>query len=245
MPVFRGVLGCLVVCCLAGVGSAHAAGIRISPVVVEMPAVRQPGVVSVFNDSDKPLTFQGQALAWRQDAGRDVFEPTDDLLVVPVIAEIAPGGSQLFRVALRRPTPAPVERTYRLVLEDITPQDESGAVAFRYAHNLPVLIAPQGPIVRLVRWRECSQAQPERTGESRDARCVRLQNAGNRRIKIERVELESGGQRRGLDLPGGVNLLAGAFHEVVVPRARAGSAPIESLKIVAAGGDVPTVPADF
>ena len=44
----------------------------------------------------------GAVLAWSQQDGRDVLSPTNEVLVSPPIATIAPDKEQIIRVGLRR-----------------------------------------------------------------------------------------------------------------------------------------------
>ena len=105
------------------------------------------------------------------------------MLVIPPIAEIAAGGSQIFRVTLRTP-PSPQEHAYRLIFEDVTeavaPLAPSGAsvIAIRVNHNLPVFAAAGKPRAQ-ARWGPCTGPIPTATATVRakpaaQMRCVRL-----------------------------------------------------------------------
>lgn len=202
----------LLAACLSATLTAQATGVRIAPVVVELPSARQPGVIQLTNESDVAKTYQGEALRWTQAEGKDAYEPTDELVVVPPIAQVAPGATQVFRVMLREPVPAPAERTYRLVLEDITPAASDGsAIAFRYAHNLPVLVAPAAKAAPAIRWSDC-------TADGAREACVRLENAGNRRVKLQKIAVQGKGWQQAVDLGAGFNLLAGASRTWSLPR---------------------------
>lgn len=204
--------------------SLQAAGLAISPVVVEVNSPRKSVAITVTNDSDRALTFQTDTMVWRQVNGLDQYEPTDELLVVPPIVEIAPNASQLFRVTLRVPVDSPVERTYRLILEDITEASavaEEGSVAFKFVHNLPVMVAPAGKIVNALRWKPCAlntASTPLKPSAARTPQaCVLVYNAGNRRVKIQTLTLTGDGWEQVLQLKAGENVLAGAEREWRVP----------------------------
>ncbi len=85
------------------------------------------------------MSFQTQTLAWSQADGTDVYTESDELIVVPPIAEIGAGASQIFRVTTRG-APAAQERAYRLIFEDVTDIVST-------AHALLVSV---NPAVRLV-----------------------------------------------------------------------------------------------
>lgn len=186
-------------------GTANA--MSISPILVELTPARRVASVSMTNPGDQPKTFQAQLLAWSQRDGTDQYAETDDLIITPVIALIAPGSTQIFRVAVRSKSAATVEQAYRLILEDVTeesrPQTSVG-VSLRYRFSLPVMSAPTTPVRASPRWSLCSAP----AGKV----CVRLDNDGNRRLRLSTVTLEGqDGWRR--DVPGVGTVLAGAWKE--------------------------------
>lgn len=177
--------GCwLLLASILFVNSAHA--ITISPVMIELSNARRIVSVTINNPSDQAINFQAETLAWSQSDGSDLYQPTAALIVAPPISEIPPNSSQIFRVALRVPPSNTIEHAYRLVLEDVsevlTPQP--GVVAIRFKHNLPVFVMPSGEAEVALRWRRCAAA----AGQG----CVRLDNEGNRRIRL--LELMVAGQ---------------------------------------------------
>lgn len=222
-----------------GVGcfAPHAvAGVSISPVVLEIDSPRKAIAVKVTNNGDQPITYQVDAVTWTQKDGLDHTEPTDDLLVVPPIVTVRAGVSQIFRVMLRDRASSPVERTYRVILEDITkPQallDGQAVVAFKLTHNLPVLIAPSGKILNALRWKPCGSdalsrtaaavsgaaGPPSRVNGSNSVACVRILNAGNRRVKVQTLTVSGEGWQQTLAInDGGINILAGAEREWRIP----------------------------
>jgi fimbrial chaperone protein len=118
---------------------------------------------------------------------------------------------------LRAPTPLPLERTYHLLLEDITKaqtQDGASQLTFTMNHLLPILIAPTGKIIAAARWKPCAAIN---SAPIAGQACVRLQNAGNRRIKVQALTLAGAGWQQTLTLPAGINVLAGAERVWQVP----------------------------
>ncbi len=116
----RGRLYRLAVMALGSLVSCAALAVIISPIKVELSQAHSVVTITVTNDADAPLTLQHQVLAWTQVNGEDVLEASNDLLVAPAIAQIAPRGTQVFRVTQRHPSAAAAERAYRLVLDDIS-----------------------------------------------------------------------------------------------------------------------------
>lgn len=185
--------------------SATAMG--VSPILVELSPARRVASVTLTNPTDRPKSVQAQLLTWIQQEGIDQYAETDALIVTPVIAQIAAGGTQVFRVALRSRTAQPVEQAYRLILEDVTEESASPSasnVSLRYRISLPVMSAPQEAARPMPRWTLCP-APPGKT-------CVRLDNDGNRRLRLSTLVLEGKeGWRR--EVSGAGTVLAGSWKE--------------------------------
>lgn len=243
-PVRRHLLaGALLACNVGCTALASAAGVTISPVVLEIDSPRKAIAVTLTNNGDRPATFQTEALVWHQVNGRDQTEPTDELLVVPPIVEVPARGSQIFRVMLRSRAPSPVERTYRVMLEDITEEQAASSgqasVAFKLTHSLPVLIAASGQVVNVLRWKPCPPVgAPATSGMSSAEACVRLLNAGNRRVKVQSLTLGGVGWQQALSIKGGVNVLTGAEREWRVPLQVGQKGALHNVQVLTARGEL-------
>ncbi len=188
---------------LAGAASAQS----VSPVLVELSPRHRVGSVTIANRSDRGMSFQVEVRAWSQPDGVDRYAPTEDLLVAPAIADIGPGDSQLFRVALRTPPPSK-EFAYRLVFENVTQETRAPAankvsVTINFSHDLPVFVGTPTKAKGKPRLGVCAG----HTG----AGCVRLDNDGTRRVKISSLVVEGGGWRK--PLATAKTILAGAWAE--------------------------------
>jgi fimbrial chaperone protein len=221
--------------------------VLISPVVVELGA-RQRTIavtVSLSDQASAPMRLQAELLRWKQDVqGLAVTDPSDELLVTPPIADIQPGGKQVFRIALRGPRPAPEELAYRLILENVaepTPAADSTPgmhIKFRMRYDLPVLVAPTGPVANALHWKPCTlEAAPAASARPSAEACVRLLNAGNRRVKVQALTLVGDGWQQVLSLKDGVNVLAGAEREWRVPLQAGQSGALRGAQVRTAGGE--------
>lgn len=239
---------------LAGAGLAGAllasgtalAQVLISPVVVELDA-RQRAVavvtVALSDQARAPMRLQADLLRWKQDVlGQAVTESSDDLLVTPPIAELQPGARQVFRVALRGARPAPEELAYRLILEDVAEPTAAAnsapgiIIKFRMRYDLPVLVAPVGPVVNALRWKPCPPEAVSAATRTAEA-CVRLLNAGNRRLKVQTLTLTGEGWQHALPLKDGVNVLAGSEREWRVPLAKGQTPALRGIEVQTARGE--------
>lgn len=178
----------------------------ISPVIVELSQARKVVSITVTNSSEAAVNYQTEILSWSQPDGHDRYEESNDLMVVPPIAEIGPGASQIFRVAMRVPTGSR-EQAYRLILEDITaetaPTANSATVNIRVRHSLPVFIAAPGTPRMEARGGPCTA--PAGPG------CARLDNIGARYLTVKSLTIKAGVWKK--EMPIGARVLAGAWRE--------------------------------
>lgn len=189
-----------------GVAGGAASAMTISPVIVELTPARKVVSVTVTNPSDSAVSYQADVLAWTQPDGQDRLEESEDLMVVPPVATIAAGASQIFRVTPRTP-PGAHERAYRLILEDVTTElagsANSATVNIRVRHSLPVFVAAAGTPAVAVRVGQCAAL----AGQG----CVRLHNDGERYVTARTLAIEAGAWHK--DLAIATRLLAGAWRE--------------------------------
>lgn len=162
---------------------AHAGSFSISPLRVELSAAAGTGALTLRNQEDAPVVVQVEAMLWEQVDGQDRLTPTRDLLVSPLVFTMPGNGSQLLRVALRRPADAGHELSYRLILTEV-PQPVSREftglnVALRV--SLPVFVAPAAEAAPRLEW----TAAPAADG----ALAVTARNAGNAHARILRFEI--------------------------------------------------------
>lgn len=122
-----------------------AADWEIDTVRIDLSPHKQTSAVTVRNTSDQPAAILVQALSWMQRDGRDVYAPTDELLVSPAAVIIAPKGKQVVRVALRRQADAASELTYRISLQERSLQPGKGFTGAEGALriSLPVFVQSQ------------------------------------------------------------------------------------------------------
>lgn len=205
-----GRFGALAVLCLWGTA---ALALSISPVLVELSPARRVASITLTNPGDRPISFQTDVKTWTQPDGADVYADTDELIVVPPIAEIAAGGSQIFRVTSRAP-PGPDEHAYRLIFEDVTvavaPAAPSGevSISIRVNHNLPVFFAAAGKPRANARLGPCVNyvpATPAATG------CVRLDNDGSRYAQVKTLSVDGADWHK--DVNASSRVLAGAWRQ--------------------------------
>jgi len=128
-------------------GAASARGqLQTRQTGVDLDAGDRAGRIVLANTGDAPVAAQVRVYAWTQVDGQDVLEPTDAMVASPPIMEIAAGGEQLVRVV--RPTAAPVEQAFRIVVDELPGQGETeagSAIKVRMRYVLPAFVRAPDP----------------------------------------------------------------------------------------------------
>ncbi|MCW0402583.1 fimbrial biogenesis chaperone [Xanthomonas sacchari] len=134
---------------LALAGSAGAAGVRISPTLVQLAPSETSTEIWLSNTQDHPWQAQVKVYRWRQSDGLDDLESTDEVRASPQSIDIPAQGRQLLRLVRTGPASAN-EGAYRLVLEERTAPPDTGAPATQAAplllrYSTPVFLSPADP----------------------------------------------------------------------------------------------------
>ncbi|HMD59566.1 MAG TPA: fimbria/pilus periplasmic chaperone [Steroidobacteraceae bacterium] len=142
---------------LAAAQWAAAGSFGVAPIRVELRDTHRIESVTVRNQSDAPLLLQTRAVAWSQDNGEERTVDTHELLVTPLIVQIAPHGEQVLRVALRRDADPSRELDYRVLFTEVAPADDAESQqgqGLRVALQLsvPVFVNPAAPVQAQLHW---------------------------------------------------------------------------------------------
>jgi len=124
---------------------AQAANLQISPVSIQFRAGQGAAGINLQNYGDTPLYGQVRVYTWDQRDGQDVLTPATDVVASPPVMEIAARSTQTIRLVRRGTTQAPVEQTYRILIDEIPRGDSAGAatgVAIRLQYSVPVFAMP-------------------------------------------------------------------------------------------------------
>jgi fimbrial chaperone protein len=188
------ILGLLVSATALGLSPtpALAGTFSISPLRVELSSRTATGALTLRNQENSPVVVQAEVMLWEQAGGEEKLTVTRDLLVSPAVVTIPGNGSQLVRVALRRPVDAKRELSYRLILTEV-PQTASAdftglSVALRI--SLPIFIAPVEAAAPALEW--------SAVHSSEGSVALTARNAGNAHARVLSFDvLSTGGSRLG------------------------------------------------
>jgi len=141
LMVFAAALAGAAVC-----GSAGAGEFIVSPVRLELGSTTRSGAITVRNEGKDMLSFQLEAMEWRQDGdGKDQYVETQELVFFPKIMSVGPGQEALIRVGAKTPL-VQREKTYRLFIQEMpapAPAPSNGAqVNFLIRFGAPIFVVP-------------------------------------------------------------------------------------------------------
>lgn len=151
------------------------------------------------------MTVQVRGFLWDQPDGQDRLTASDDLVINPRMFILDSGAQQWVRVGLRGPADSGVERTYRILVDQLP---EAGPVAGKsrltLRLSLPVFAQAAGATAGALSWHAAS---------TRDGIDLTIRNAGSRHVRLERLKVTTGAQDTESEapvyvLPNGVRTLA-------------------------------------
>ncbi|THD71183.1 molecular chaperone [Thalassobius vesicularis] len=119
------------------------AGTRIDNVVMDVDS-RGRASAEITNISDQRMGYVLTPYEWKIDEGEDIFSETKQFMALPPTFQLGPGETITVRVGFRNPTPAKVERTFRLSVREVPNETAEQGLTFAYNHMLPVYVAPTG-----------------------------------------------------------------------------------------------------
>ena len=202
---------------LAGPIQNAIASMSVSPVRVDLSDDHDKDVVRVTNSEETAKSYQVEIVAWSQsEERREIYSPTEDLLAVPPLFTLEPGEEQLVRIGLLEPADASVERSYRMFITELAPQQSAGVesvgINMRLQIGIPVFVAP-------------SQGIPTATLDYVDSKKIgdnlfmRFRNYGNSHVKVTEVGYTPRGNTGAETTPAVLYLLAGqsGYLPVAIP----------------------------
>lgn len=126
-------------------GAVGAASLQISPVSLLLRGEQSATALQLRNTGDAPIFGQVRVYTWDQNGSEDVLQPAQDVAASPPLVQVGPGETQLVRL-IRLGPPVQQERTYRVLIDEITREGEAQAagVDFRLRYSIPLFMRPAG-----------------------------------------------------------------------------------------------------
>ena len=204
--------------------TAGSQSLSVLPVNIQMGPGEQATTLTVTNQGDAKTAVQIRAYAWNQDGDTDDLKPSNDVVISPPIASIAPGDSQVVRLILRQP-PQGKEGTYRILLDQIPPAAEPGVVHVVLRLSIPIFAQPATR----------ANAHVEFHAEVKDGKAFLVaNNDGLRHEAIRNIELStSDGRKLKLEAGASPYVLAGTTRHWKIETPDAHPLPDQSLRLTA------------
>ena len=121
-------------------------GLAVAPVLLQLAGSTRTVSTMVSNPGKAPITVQARVMAWTVAGGEDVYTPTRDIGLSPPLFRLAPGATQAVRL-VSLIAPGSVERSYRLIIDQLPIEDAPGQLQMPVRMVLPMFVAP-GPGIR-------------------------------------------------------------------------------------------------
>lgn len=139
------------------------------------------------------MTVQVRGFLWDQPDGQDRLTASDDLVINPRMFILDSGAQQWVRVGLRRPADSGVERTYRILVDQLPETDPvAGKSRLTLRLSLPVFAQAAGPTADALSWHAAS---------TRDGIDLTMRNGGSRHVRLERMKVTAGAQNTESEAP--------------------------------------------
>jgi fimbrial chaperone protein len=234
-------LACATAAAVLVVPLAPASGLQVSPIGLRLASSAQADALWLTNTGSDPVHAQVRVFHWSQADGKDVLEPSRDLVVSPPMVTIAPGDRQMVRVIRQVAAPSGTEASYRVLVDEL-PIDAGDRPGLKFVlrYSVPVFLAPAGDPAVKVTLRASWEDSP-------GGPMLRVSNTGNGHAQIADVVWRGAqGQHTvllaglvGYALPGSTmswHLPQGASHAAGVVKARVNGETSESTLVVDADG---------
>ena len=166
------------------ISTANSNAVSIKPTTIFLSPSSKVVTVSYTNDTDQDINLQVKTLIWSQIEGKNTYKETNELIVSPAITKVLPGKIQNFRVTLRQADIATTEKSYRLIIEDITadlPNQKPGVVTIKFNQDLATFYLPNKSAVKDVgKINLCKTTDPKFT-------CLRINNEGEKHVSLKNI----------------------------------------------------------
>lgn len=120
--------------------AVEAATLRVAPISIELKDGAAASSVRVWNDDREGLRIQARVFKWTMRNGKDVLEPTRDVVASPPMTTLAPGTENIIRVVRISKQPIAGRETYRLIIDQLPDGTHSkpGTISVLVRHAIPL-----------------------------------------------------------------------------------------------------------
>jgi fimbrial chaperone protein len=158
-----------------------AGAIKVIPTKIFLSGSKKTEVLKVTNEGDDKVTIQVEAVKWVQgEGGKDIYEPTEDIVLFPKIFTVEKGKEWLLRIGAKNQKIETKEAAYRVHLQEI-PVSKPGQAQLTLALKLsvPVFIRPA---------KEVKEWAIEKMELSEGMLLIKIKNSGNSHISVGKMK---------------------------------------------------------
>jgi fimbrial chaperone protein len=126
--------------------AAHAGGLTVSPIFVQLSPGTTKGLLSLRNDGEETIRYQVTASSWAQGPdGEMQLGGTTDIVFFPALFQLKPGEERSVRIGVATQFGL-LEKTYRVFVEELPPAEKPAQpvsqVRVLTRVGVPVFLAP-------------------------------------------------------------------------------------------------------
>lgn len=170
-------------------GAARAAAmLGVAPTLIELGAGNANTILYVSNGGDEALTAQLRLFSWRNGDGEEQYQPSGDIGFSPGQFSVPAGGRQTVRLALLAAR-GPIERAYRLIVDQLPGGAATGLVRMPVRMVVPVFAAPAGATPRA----PPTLAWSATVDRASHIATLSASNPGVRRVRLAELRYAAGG----------------------------------------------------
>jgi fimbrial chaperone protein len=164
-----------------------AASFTVTPVRVELSARQLHATLQITNAGDEKVTIQLHSALWTMSSGVESLRDTNNFIVNPPIFTIMPHETQVIRVGIREFAWSATEATYRLILEEVPVNSDSGLKGLRTVLriSIPIFVKPSVPAAAKLSW------DLQRTPDG--GAMLSVSNQGNAHIQLKQLSMVADG----------------------------------------------------
>jgi fimbrial chaperone protein len=211
-------------------GTALAASLEISPLIVTLAAGQTTTTIEVRNRGETLIAIQARSYRWTQTGNEDTLIPTQEIILSPPIFTVPAGASQTVRLLLRGGIGGTEERSYRLLLDEVPPANTlNKQIEMALRISLPVIVASASSAPAGLQWR----AERGPSGETQ----LTVTNPGPTYDRVSLIEVTLADGSHPKVIPRGKNpyILPGATRDWIVQGHPGPPGPLQ-LKVLTQAG---------
>ena len=158
--------------------------LRVEPVSLELIEPAAAATLTLRNDDDVEVTAQTRVFRWSQSAGKEILEPTADVVASPPAVKLSPHTDYVVRVVRVTKQPIQGEESYRVIVDQLPqPQKQTArAINLLVRQSIPVFFRSRQLSVSAVSWSLAYEG---------DKLIVTARNEGEERLRIASLQLRN------------------------------------------------------